>query len=273
MPEIKELKERARGLRADILETIANAGSGHPGGSLSCVEILVGLYFHKLRHDPKDPGWADRDRFVMSKGHASAALYSVLAACGYFPAEELKQFRKLGSRLQGHAYAGVPGVEFSTGALGEGLSVANGMALGARLKGKNFKVYCLLGDGEMQEGQVWEAAMTAPQHKLDNLCAIVDYNGVQQNGPIAQIKNEEPLARRLEDFGWNAFDINGHDVGSVIKALDAFGRIKDKPTFIVAHTVKGKGVSFMEGNPGWHGKAPNKDELSKALDEVARGEI
>lgn len=268
MPDIKDFKGKARQLRIDILETIANAGSGHPGGSLSCVEILIGLYFYKLRHRPQDPEWVDRDRFIMSKGHASAALYSTLASCGYFPKEELKSFRKLGSRLQGHVYAGVPGVEFSTGALGEGLSVANGMALGAKIRKKDFRVYCLLGDGEMQEGQVWEAVMTAAQHKLDNLCAIVDYNGVQQNGPVAQIKNEDRLSERLMDFGWNTFDINGHDFDDIIKALDLSGKIKDKPTFIVARTIKGKGVSFMEGNPRWHGKAPDEDELSRALEEI-----
>ncbi|OGX33803.1 MAG: transketolase [Omnitrophica WOR_2 bacterium RIFCSPLOWO2_02_FULL_50_19] len=268
MPDIKDFKQKARQLRIDILETIANAGSGHPGGSLSCVEILISLYFYKLRPVPQNPAWADRDRFIMSKGHASAALYTTLASCGYFPKEELRNFRKLGSRLQGHVYAGVPGVEFSTGALGEGLSVANGMALGAKIRKKDFKVYCLLGDGEMQEGQVWEAAMTAAQHKLDNLCAIVDYNGVQQNGPVAQIKNEEPLAGKLRDFGWNTLDINGHDFDDIIKALDLSGKIKDKPTFIAARTIKGKGVSFMEGNPRWHGKAPNGDELSKALEEI-----
>ncbi|MFA5339973.1 MAG: transketolase [Candidatus Omnitrophota bacterium] len=273
MPDIKDLKEKARKLRIDILETIAGAGSGHPGGSLSCVEILVGLYYYKLRHKPCDPAWDGRDRFIMSKGHASAALYSILASCGYFPKEELKNYRKLGSMLQGHAYSGVPGVEFSTGSLGEGLSVANGMALGAKIKKKDFKVYCLLGDGEMQEGQVWEAAMTAAQHKLDNLCAIVDHNGVQQNGPVARIKNEDPLAVRLRDFGWNALDINGHDPEDVIKALDLFGQAAGKPTAIVAHTIKGKGVSFMEGDPKWHGKAPDKEELSKALEEIKREKI
>ncbi len=273
MPEIKDLKEKARKLRMDILETIAGAGSGHPGGSLSCVEILIGLYFYKLKHDPKDPSWDGRDRFVMSKGHASAALYATLAACGYFPKEELKNYRKFGGMLQGHVYSGVPGVEFSTGSLGEGLSVANGMALGAKIKKKDFKVYCLLGDGEMQEGQVWEAAMTAAQHKLDNLCAIVDFNGVQQNGPVSKVKNEEPIAAKMKDFGWNVLDIDGHDIASVIKALDSFGSVKGKPAFIVARTIKGKGVSFMEGNPKWHGKAPDKEELSRALEEISGAKI
>ena len=273
MPDIKDLKEKARKLRIDILETIAGAGSGHPGGSLSCVEILIGLYFYKLRHNPKDPSWDGRDRFVMSKGHASAALYATLAACGYFPKEELKNYRKFGGMLQGHVYSGVPGVEFSTGALGEGLSVANGMALGAKIKKKDFKVYCLLGDGEMQEGQIWEAAMTAAQHKLDNLCAIVDFNGVQENEQVSKVKNEEPIAAKLKDFGWNVLDIDGHDIASVIKALDSFGSVKGKPTFIVARTINGKGVSFMEGNPKWHGKAPDKEELSKALEEISRAKI
>ena len=273
MPGIKDLKEKARQLRKDILETIAGAGSGHPGGSLSCVEILVALYFYKLKHDPKNPQWPERDRFIMSKGHASAALYATLSACGYFPKEELKRYRKFGSMLQGHAYSGVPGVEFSTGSLGEGLSVANGMALGAKIKKKDFRVYCLLGDGEMQEGQVWEAAMTAAQHKLDNLCAIVDFNGVQQNEPVAKIKDEEPIAAKLKDFGWNVLDINGHDLGGIMKALDSFGSVKGKPTFIGARTIKGKGVSFMENDPKWHGNAPDKDELAKALEEVSKAQI
>src|SRR3989338_2024846 len=258
MPDLKDLKDKARRFRIEILETIAEAGSGHPGGSLSCVEILIGLYHYKMRHRPDDPGWAARDRFIMSKGHASAALYVTLADCGYFPKEELKDFRKLGSRLQGHVYSGVPGVELSTGSLGQGLSVANGIALGAKMRKADFDIYCLLGGGEVQEGQIWEAAMTAAHHKLDNLCAILDFNGVQQNGPVAKIKNEEPVEAKLKDFGWHVMEVGGHDFKEIISALDKFGSVKDKPTFIVAHTVKGKGVSFMEGRSQWHGKAPNK---------------
>ena len=271
MPDLNSLKIKAIQFRKEILSTISAAGSGHPGGSLSCVEILIALYYCKMRHRPDDPGWANRDRFIMSKGHASAALYVTLADCGYFSKEELKDFRKPGSRLQGHVHTGVPGVELSTGSLGQGLSVANGIALGAKMRKSDFDIYCLLGDGEIQEGQIWEAAMTAAQHKLDNLCAILDFNGVQQNGPVAKIKNEEPIADKLRDFGWHVMEVEGHDLKQIIPALDKFGSVKGKPTFIVAHTVKGKGVSFMEGKSQWHGKAPNKEELKSALSELDAG--
>jgi len=269
--DIGSLKERAREFRKEILETVAEAGSGHPGGSLSCVEILISLYYYKMRHKPDNPNWPLRDRFIMSKGHASPALYVTLANCGYFPKEELKSFRKLGSRLQGHVYTGVPGVELSTGSLGQGLSVANGIALGARIRKVNLNIYCLLGDGEIQEGQVWEAAMTAGHHKLDNLCAILDYNKVQENGPVAEIKNEEPIAAKWRDFGWHVIEVDGHNFGELIASLDEFDTVKEKPTFIIADTVKGKGVSFMEGSAKWHGKAPNKEELALALRELGEG--
>jgi len=265
---LDEFKERARQFRKEILETITEAGSGHPGGSLSGVEILISLYYYKLRHKPENPGWPLRDRFIMSKGHASPLLYVVLANCGYFPKEELKTFRKLGSRMQGHVYAGVPGVELSTGSLGQGFSVGNGIALGAKIRGVNFRVYTLLGDGEIQEGQVWEAAMTAGHHKLDNICAILDRNGVQENGPVEKIKREEPLADKWKSFGWHVLDVNGHDFEQLIKALDEAESVKGKPTFIIARTVKGKGVSFMEGQAKWHGKAPDKEQLAKALSEL-----
>jgi len=271
MPDLNSLKIKAIQFRKEILSTISAAGSGHPGGSLSCVEILIALYYCKMRHRPDDPGWVNRDRFIMSKGHASAALYVTLADCGYFSKEELKDFRKPESRLQGHVHTGVPGVELSTGSLGQGLSVANGIALGAKMRKSDFDIYCLLGDGEIQEGQIWEAAMTAAQHKLDNLCAILDFNGVQQNGPVAKIKNEEPIADKLRDFGWHVMEVEGHDLKQIIPALDKFGSVKGKPTFIVAHTVKGKGVSFMEGKSQWHGKAPNKEELKSALSELDAG--
>jgi len=265
---LDEFKERARQFRKEILETITEAGSGHPGGSLSGVEILISLYYCKMRHKPENPAWPLRDRFIMSKGHASPLLYVVLANCGYFPKEELKTFRKLGSRLQGHVYAGVPGVELSTGSLGQGFSVGNGIALGAKIRGVNFRVYTLLGDGEIQEGQVWEAAMTAGHHKLDNVCAILDRNGVQENGPVEEIKREEPLADKWRSFGWHVIDVNGHDFEQLIDALDQAETVKGKPTFIIARTVKGKGVSFMEGQAKWHGKAPNKEELALALSEL-----
>lgn len=266
--DLKKLEEMANQFRREILETIAEAGSGHPGGSLSCVEILISLYHYKMNHRPDDPSWPLRDRFIMSKGHACLTAYVTLASCGYFPEEEIKTFRKLGSRLQGHIYTGVPGVELSTGSLGQGLSVANGLALGSKLRKANFNVYCLLGDGEIQEGSIWEAAMSAAHHKLDNVCAILDGNGIQQNGPVAQVKNEEPLRAKWEAFGWQVREVDGHDLGELIAALGEFDQVKGKPTFIWAHTVKGKGISFMEGQAKWHGKAPKKEELGKALKEL-----
>ena len=266
--DLDALKERARQFRKEILEMIAEAGSGHPGGSLSAVEILISLYFCKMRHRPDDPTWSLRDRFIMSKGHASPALYVTLANRGYFPKEELKTFRKLGSRLQGHVHVGVPGVELSTGSLGQGLSVANGIALGAKMRKAGFKVYCLLGDGEIQEGQVWEAAMTAPHHRLDNICAILDYNKVQENGPVAAIKGEEPQGDKWRSFGWHVVEVDGHNFEELLRALDEFGKVEGKPTFIIAHTVKGKGVSFMEGQAAWHGKAPSREQLRQALEEL-----
>jgi len=266
--DLDALKERARQFRKEILEMIAEAGSGHPGGSLSAVEILISLYFCKMRHRPDDPVWPLRDRFIMSKGHASPALYVTLANRGYFPKEELKTFRKLGSRLQGHVHVGVPGVELSTGSLGQGLSVANGIALGAKMRKAGFKVYCLLGDGEIQEGQVWEAAMTAPHHRLDNICAILDYNKVQENGPVAAINGEEPQGDKWRSFGWHVVEVDGHNFEELLRALDEFGKVEGKPTFIIAHTVKGKGVSFMEGQAAWHGKAPSREQLRQALEEL-----
>jgi transketolase len=266
--DIASLKELARQCRREILETIARAGSGHPGGSLSELEILISLYYYKMNHKPDQPDWPLRDRFILSKGHACPAAYVVLANSGYFPKEELKTFRKLGSRLQGHVYTAVPGVEHNTGSLGHGLSVANGIALAARMQNPDFNPYCLLGDGELQEGSVWEAAMTASHHGLESVCAILDYNRVQENGPVSEIKNEEPLLDKWSDFGWHAIEVDGHDFGEIIKALDEFTAVKGKPTFIKANTVKGKGVTFMEGKAKWHGKAPNKEELESALKEL-----
>jgi transketolase len=271
--DIKQLKELARKFRKEILEMIAQAGSGHPGGSLSAVEILTVLYYHKMNHKPDDPDWPLRDRFIMSKGHASPVVYVTLANCGYFPKKELAKFRKIGALLQGHVHISVPGVELSTGSLGQGLSIANGIALGAKLRKLKFNIYCLLGDGEIQEGQVWEAAMTAAHHKLDNICAIIDANGLQENGPVVEIKNEEPLKDKWVSFGWQVIEVNGHNFEELIAALDKFDIIKDKPTLILAHTIKGKGVSFMEGQAKWHGKAPNQDQLVQALTELDKGEI
>ena len=256
--DIDSLKEKALQFRREILEVLNIAGSGHPGGSLSAVEILISLYDYKMKHRPSEPQWPNRDRLIISKGHTTPAAYVTLANYGYFPKEELKTFRKLGSRLQGHAHTKAPGIELNTGSLGHGLSVANGIALGAKMLKKNFKIYCLLGDGENQEGSIWEAAMSASHYKLDNLCAIIDYNKVQENGPTNEIKNLEPLKNKWESFGWHAIEVNGHSFEELFAALDEFGAATGKPTVIIAHTIKGKGVSFMEGQAKWHGKAPNK---------------
>lgn len=266
--DIDNLKRKALQFRKEILETLFIAGSGHPGGSLSALEILMTLYEVQLRHRPEDPHWEDRDRLIVSKGHITPAVYVVLANYGYFPKEDLKTFRKFGSRLQGHVHSKVPGVEFNTGSLGHGLSVANGMALGAKLLKKEHKTYCLLGDGEIQEGSVWEAAMMASHFKLNNVCAIVDYNKVQENGPTNSIKNLEPLKAKWESFGWEAVEIDGHDFQQLIRAFDQFDQTKDKPFVIIANTIKGKGVSFMEGQADWHGKAPDEERLKQAVAEL-----
>ena len=268
--DINSLCEKAIQFRKEILEMLQLAGSGHPGGSLSSVEILITLYERQLTYISNEPHWEDRDRFIVSKGHISPAIYVTLANYGFFPKEELNRFRKLGSILQGHVHAKVPGVEFSTGSLGHGLSIANGVALGAKLLKKDFKVYCLLGDGEIQEGSVWEAAMSAAHHNLDNLCAIVDYNKVQENGPVNEIKNLEPLAAKWQSFGWNVKEIDGHDFKTLSESFSEFGKNKESPFVIIAHTIKGKGVSFMEGQAKWHGKAPNKEQLQAALSELMK---
>ena len=266
--DIESLKTKANIFRRDILETLEAAGSGHPGGSLSAVEIFLTLYGYQINHRPKDPRWEDRDRVIVSKGHVSPVVYVTLANFGYFPKEELKTFRKFGARLQGHVHSKVPGVEFNTGSLGHGLSFANGIALGAKMRGKDFKVYCVMGDGELQEGSVWEAAMTAAHYKLDHVCAIIDYNKVQENGPTNEIKNLEPLKDKWAAFGWNVLNIDGHNFEALQAAFDEFDNTKAKPTVIIANTVKGKGISFMEGKSAWHGKVPNKEQLAQALAEL-----
>ena len=273
-PNLEELRKLAAELRQTILKMIAKAGSGHPGGSLSMVELLIGLYWHTLRHDPKNPAWPDRDLFLLSKGHGCPALYTVLAYRGYFPKEELMTLRRYPTRLQGHPEKGSPpGVEIAAGSLGQGLSMANGIALADRLDGRRRRIFCLLGDGEVQEGQVWEAAMTAHHHKLDAVCAIIDANQLQQNGPVKEIQDIEPLPEKWRAFGWHAIEINGHDLAQVIKAYDEAETIKGKPQVIIARTVKGKGVSFMELNPAWHGVAPKPDELEKALKELQAASV
>ena len=248
---------------------IAKAGSGHPGGSLSMVELLIGLYWYKLRHNPAHPAWPERDLFLLSKGHGCPALYTVLAFQGYFPREELMTLRRYPTRLQGHPERGSPpGVEIAAGSLGQGLSMANGIALADRLDGRRRRIFCLLGDGEVQEGQVWEAAMTAHHHHLEMVCAIIDANQLQQNGPVKAIQDIEPLVEKWRAFGWHTIEINGHDVAQVMDAYDQADTIRDKPQAIVARTIKGKGVSFMELKPAWHGVAPKPDELERALKEL-----
>ena len=265
--ELVRLTEISKNTRKLILETVAEAGSGHPGGSLSAVEILVTLYFYKMKHDPKNPSWEDRDRFILSKGHASPLLFSILAQAGYFPIEELKTFRKINSRLQGHPDFKAPGVEYPGGSLGIGLSVAVGMALAARLDNKSHRIYTLLGDGELQEGQVWEAALTAAKYRLDKLTAIVDRNGIQQDGLTEQIMPLEPLAAKWKAFNWNVIQIDGYNFEQIINALGKAENTINRPTVIIAHTTKGKGVSFMEWSPEWHGKAPKKESLEKIIKE------
>ena len=273
MGEVR-LESIARECRVQILRMLAHAGSGHPGGSLSVIDILVTLFFGRLRHDPKRPDWADRDRVVLSKGHAVPALYTVMARSGYFPETQLITLRKLGSPLQGHPdRTALPGIEAATGSLGQGLSISLGLALGLKLAGSAARVYCILGDGEIQEGQVWEAAMSAPKlgqpdHALDNLVVILDENQIQLDNFVKKVLDIEPVTAKWQSFGWPVLEIDGHDFAQINKALDQAEATTGVPTFIVAHTVKGKGVSFMENDPEWHGKAPKPAEAIKAIREV-----
>ena len=263
-----ELERRANDMRADIVRMIAEAGSGHPGGSLSCADILAALYFGGvLEHDPENPEWEGRDRFILAKGHAAPALYAALAQAGYIPREELATLRKLGSRLQGHPDSNqVPGVEVSTGSLGQGLSIAAGAAAGLRLDGAPQTVFALLGDGECQEGQVWEAAMFAAHRKLDNLVAIVDRNGLQIDGRTCDVCDPGDLGAKFAAFGWDVDEVDGHDLDALVAVLGAAkaGR-RGRPHAVIARTVKGKGVPFMENEAGWHGKAPNAEQAAEAL--------
>jgi transketolase len=266
----EDLEAVAKRLRRDIVTMIARAGSGHPGGSLSAVEIITALYWKVLRHKPADPGWKDRDRFILSKGHAAPVLYTVLAECGYFPKSELMTLRQLGSHLQGHAdRTSTPGVEMSSGSLGQGLSFAIGAALAGRLDKRPWRVYALLSDGECDEGQTWEAAMAAAHYKIDNLTAIVDNNGIQLSGFNRDIMNIEPLNKKWDAFGWHVIEVDGHNFTQIFDAFDKAKKVKDQPAVIIAHTIKGKGVSFMENNVDFHGKAPNAEQLEKALKELA----
>ncbi len=263
------MKKTANEMRKDIIKMTNAAGSGHPGGSLSSVEIMTALYFKIMKHDPKKHDWEERDRFILSKGHACPVLYSAMARSGYFPVEELKTLRKLGSRLQGHPdRKKLPGLEISCGSLGQGLSIAAGISIGLRMDKKDQRVYCLMGDGELQEGQIWEAAMTGAHYKLDNLCGIVDVNNLQIDGFTKDVMNVEPIGDKWRSFGWHVIEVDGHNLEEVIKAFEEAEKTKGMPTVILAKTVKGKGVSFMENKAEWHGAAPNSEQTETALKEL-----
>ena len=269
LQEKKSLEMLACKVRMGIIEGTHSAKAGHPGGSLSAAELFTYLYFKELNVDPQNPRWEDRDRFVLSKGHTAPGLYTALALRGFFPVEDMVTLRHLGSYLQGHPnMATVPGVDMSTGSLGQGISVAAGMALSAKYQKKDFRVYTLLGDGEIQEGQVWEACMFASHYKLDNLCVIVDNNGLQIDGDIAKVMSPYPIVDKLEAFGFKVIAIDGHDFDQIEQALETAKTIKGQPTCIVMKTTKGKGVSYMENDAGWHGKAPNTEEYEKAMAEL-----
>ena len=266
---IKELKRISANIKLGALEAVFSASSGHPGGSLSISDILSYLYFEEMNIDPRDPKKADRDRFVLSKGHTAPALYAALAERGYFPREDLKTFRHIDSYLQGHPdMKGTPGVDMTTGSLGLGFSAACGMALSAKISGDSYRVYAVLGDGESEEGQVWEAAMFAAHKKLDNLCIFLDYNGLQIDGPISEVNDPSPLDSKFEAFGWNVLVINGHDIEAIDSAVKAAKACKGKPTAIICRTVKGKGVSCMENSVKWHGSAPNEEQYKQAVSEI-----
>jgi len=268
----QQLNNVALKIRRHIVQMVTEAKSGHPGGSLSAVEIVTVLYFDTMNIKPENPHWEDRDRFVLSKGHAAPVLYAALAERGYFPVEELLKLRKTGAMLQGHPdMKGTPGVDMSTGSLGQGLSAANGMAIAGKLDNKDYRVYVLLGDGEIQEGQIWEAAMAAAHYKLDNLTAFVDFNGLQIDGSVTEVMNPEPVADKFRAFGWEVMSIDGHSITEIKEALEKAKQVKGKPTVIVARTIKGKGVSFMENQCGWHGTAPSKEQCQSALCEL--GEV
>jgi len=263
------LGEIARQARIDVIRMLTEAASGHPGGSLSAIELVTALYAHEMRHDPTNPAMENRDRFIISKGHGVPAVYAVMAQVGYWPREELLTLRKLDSRFQGHPdRCRLPGLEASTGSLGQGLSIAIGLSLASKLDNDKFRVYCLIGDGESQEGQIWEAAMSAPKFALDNLVCILDYNKAQIDGYVSEVMPIEPIAEKWHAFGWHVIEIDGHDYDQIFEALSEARSVKGKPTFILADTVKGKGVSFMEGLVDWHGVAPNRDQEAKALQEL-----
>ncbi len=267
--KLAAFKKQAAQVRKHIIDEVFSAASGHPGGSLSCTDILTVLYFHEMRVDAGNPKWEDRDRFVLSKGHCSPALYAVLAEKGFFPKEELLKFRSIDSFLQGHpSMKDVPGVDMSTGSLGQGISAAVGMAMAGKVDKKGYRVYTILGDGEIEEGQVWEACMAAAHYKLDNLTAFLDHNGLQIDGKISEVMSPEAVTDKFRAFGWKVIEINGHDYVQIIEALEEAKKSKGVPSMIVADTVKGKGVSFMENAAGWHGSAPNKEQRDQAIAEL-----
>ncbi len=266
---VEELKSVAKTVRGDIVSMLTESRSGHPGGSLSAADILTTLFFSEMNINPEDPKDENRDRFVLSKGHAAPVLYSVLARRGYFPVEELNTLRKIGSRLQGHpSMRYLPGIDMSTGSLGQGISASVGMALAGKIDNKDYRVYTLLGDGELEEGQVWEASMSASHYKLDNLTAFIDFNGLQIDGDITKVMNPSPIDEKFKAFGWNVLVIDGHNIEQILDSIEKAKECKGKPTVIVCNTIKGKGVSFMENQAAWHGTAPSKEQCEQALAEI-----
>ena len=266
---IEELKSIAKTIRGDVVSMLTESASGHPGGSLSAADIVTTLFFGEMNIDPKNPKDENRDRFVLSKGHAAPVLYSALARKGYFPVEELNTLRKINSRLQGHpSMKCLPGVDMSTGSLGQGISAAVGIALAGKLDKKDYRVYTVLGDGELEEGQVWEASMSAAHYKLSNLTAFIDFNGLQIDGDITKVMNPTPIDKKFEAFGWNVLVIDGHDIEAILDSIEKAKACKDKPTAVVCKTIKGKGVSFMENQASWHGTAPSKEQCAQALAEI-----
>lgn len=271
MSEYKDLEKISKNVRRNIIDMVYKASSGHPGGALSITDILVALYFKEMNIDGNEPKMESRDRLVLSKGHASAGLYATLAEKGFFPKENLNTFRKIDSILQGHPdMKKIPGVDMTSGSLGQGLSIANGMAISGKLDKKDYRVYVILGDGEIEEGQIWEAAMSASHYKLDNLCVIVDNNNLQIDGEISKVMNSYPIDEKFEKFGFNVINIDGHNFDEIINAFENAKKIKDKPTAIIAKTIKGKGVSFMENQADWHGKAPNDEQYAIAMKELKK---
>ena len=266
---VEEFEKMANTVRKGIIEEVYNGQSGHPGGSLSVADILTVLYFHELNIDEKNPKWEDRDRVVLSKGHCSPALYSCLANRGFFPVEDLKTFRKIDSYLQGHPDMNkIPGVDMTTGSLGQGLSAAVGMAIAGKMDKKDYRVYCILGDGEIEEGQIWEAAMSAKKYALDNLCVIVDNNNLQIDGTIEEVMSPYPIDEKFRSFGFEMIKIDGHNMQEILDAFDVAKHVKGKPVCMIAKTIKGKGVSYMENQVGWHGKAPNEEQYKMAMEEL-----